>query len=334
MDYPLRLPRLVPNNPITDAEQRYQRQSTPPRRRFFQWFDRVGLVLILAASWILFGGLLIASLAGRDPTPIIDRLGSIPTYVTAIVTLWQFNLLFRTLQLSSSSIAREKEAQTWELLVLSGIDARRIVRGKWWATVQRQWSSFVWLGLARLGVVTLGGYSSVRFSSYYLDSNIHLPHPASVVLGGVVVFVLTLAALAFTAACGIMGSAISQRSAFALVRAIAIQIVLSLGPGLLAAFTLFLLVRSSTFYSSDLYSVMTGTAFTLIDNGSILASGLMSVLSPVTRAGLIISNATLEVVPGDLMLAALLSLLMYAMLTWLALRLAERRAVSQMALPV
>lgn len=336
MDYKLNLPSFFPDNPVLAAEQVYQQRSARPHRRWLHWLYRIALYAGVLLSIILFGGLLGAALAERDPTPIIDHLwyGIIPSLFAAIVPIWQIGLLLKTLQLSANSIVREKEAQTWELLVLSGINARRIVRGKWWATVQRQWRAYAWLGLLRLGAVTLTGYSSVRFSSYYLDNNIHLPHPASILLGGLTVFALTMVGLGFSAACGVMGSTLSKRGVTAVLRAIANQIVLSLGPGLSVALLLFVALRGRTSYQTDLYSIVLGTGVTLVDNGSILASSMMSVWAPVSRAGLISRNEPVAAIAPDLLMVAVLSLLAYGLLTWLALWLAERRAVSQMALPV
>ena len=335
MDYRLSLPVLFPDNPIMAAEQAYQQRTARPQRRWLYWLLRLGMYVGLLLSLILFGGLLIAALTGRDPTPIVTRLGAAPSLLAAVVPLWQVGLMLKTLQLSANSIAREKEAQTWELLILSGIDARRIVRGKWWATVQRQWRAYAWLGLLRLGAVTLTGYSSVRLSSYYLDMNTHLPHVASILLGGVAVFALTMAGLGFSAACGVMGSAVSGRGAIAIVRAIANQIVLTVGTVIAGALLVTFIFDARRYYfQSDWFSALMGTGITLLDNGSILASSLMSIWSPVSQVGLVSRSEPLPIIAVDLAVAVVLSIAAYGVLTWLALRLAERRAVSQMALPV
>jgi hypothetical protein len=339
MDYKLNLPTFFPDNPVLAAEQMYQERSAHPQRRWSYWLYRLVFYAGLLLSLVLFGGLLAGSLTGRDPTPIFDLLnrpayGIVLGFLVAALPLWQLGLLLKTLQLSANSVAREKEAQTWELLVLSGINARRIVRGKWWATVQQRWPAYARLGLLRLGAVTLTGYSSVRFSYWYADDSMHLPHPASILLGGVAVFALTVIGLGFTAACGVLGSTLSRRGTTGVLLGIANQIVLSLGPGLLAGLLLFVVLRGQVLYQSDLYSIILGTGVTLVDNGSILASSLMSVWSPISQAGLINSNAPASAIAAELLLVPVLSLLAYGLLTWLALRLAERRAVSQMALPV
>lgn len=340
MDYRLNLLSFFPDNPVLAAEQAYQQRSARPQRRWLYWLYRLVFYAGLLLSLVLFGGLLAGSLTGRDPTPIFDLLNR-PSYgivlglLAAVLPLWQLGLLLKTLQLSANSIAREKEAQTWELLVLSGINARRIVRGKWWATVQHQWPAYARLGLLRLGAVTLSGYTSLRFSSYYYqDSSMHLPHPASILLGGVAVFALTMIGLGFTAACGVMGSTLSRRGTTGVLLGITYQIALSLGPGLLVMLLLYGVLRGQISFQSDLYSIILGTGVTLVDNGSILASSLMSVLAPISQAGLINTNAPVSAIAVDLLLVTVVSLVVYGLLTWLALRLAERRAVNQMALPV
>src|SRR5690606_35757803 len=41
-----------------------------------------------------------------------------------------------TVALGANSILREKQGRTWETLLLTNIDARQIVLGKWWATIR------------------------------------------------------------------------------------------------------------------------------------------------------------------------------------------------------
>jgi hypothetical protein len=58
-----------------------------------------------------------------------------------------------TFGLSMNSISREKQGKTWEALLLTGVDARQLVWGKWWATVRTLWKDYALVWLLRLGMI-------------------------------------------------------------------------------------------------------------------------------------------------------------------------------------
>jgi hypothetical protein len=142
--------------PIALAELNYQRRSNPPQRRWIRWIRRAGITFAYLLSSIALGSeIAIALLIRVDQATSInlillfDMLGALPLVAFIIVLAIHFGLMVQTLTLATNSIARERQTNNWEMLILTGMDARKIVRGKWWATVLRMWRSYGRLALLR-----------------------------------------------------------------------------------------------------------------------------------------------------------------------------------------
>ncbi len=330
-------PAFFPENAITRAELIYQQRSAKPARRWRRWLNAISKGLIIGIVFILVTMLLVASLTERDPTPIIKLLGVAPPLLILFTLFYDLSLIFQTISLAANSISREREGQTWEMLVLTGINARQIVRGKWWATVQRQFPRYLLLGFIRAGASVAMGVS-ILASSYYYTSNydvrMQLPHPLSILISVFLGVLLTVANLGFSAACGVMGSVVSKRSSMAVTRGIANQIVLSLIPAIVALFIFSRSYNVSVRYDSIWQSVYTvfgiGTG-SLFDNGYTMLSSFMNVHYQYVSAANFVPIKPIEF---DWIFAALLTLVWYGLLIWFALWRAEKRAVSALATPV
>src|SRR5262249_40556953 len=154
--------------------------------------------LMIAIALIQFVGLLVASLTQRDPSRITQGLDPLPNILMLFAIYYHFYLMFQTIALTGNSITREKEAQTWEMLVLTGIDARQIVRGKWWATIQRQTPRYLLLGVLRIGAIAAIAITfAAIFSSSggFYQTRLQLPHPITIMVVGLLAFALTFANL-------------------------------------------------------------------------------------------------------------------------------------------
>lgn len=326
---------LFPENAIFRAERAHQAYATKTPRRWRRWLNRTFVGLLLVLSLIHVATLLLASLTQRDPTPIVQLLGPLPTLLMVFMLFYHFSLMFKTISLGANSIAREREAQTWEMLVLTGINARQIVRGKWWATVQRQFPHYLVLGFIRAGAAAAVATSiaaNIYLASAYYDSRLQLPHPLSILIALFLGVLLTVANLGFSAACGVMGSAVSKRSTMASVRGFANQVVISLAP-VIASFFVF-----NQFYSlNSSPSVISIYSFFGLGTASISDNGFSLLLSPLyVHYQYYSSNSTIYPISPlefDWMLQALLTLAWYALLTWFALWRAEKRAVGALATP-
>ncbi len=327
-----RLSAFFPDNAITHAERSYQQRSSKPLPKWRVWLNFAAKWATLTIALLMFGGLLIGSLTVRDPTPLVEKLNPLPNILIIVTLFYHFYLMFQTISLSANSIAREKESQTWDMLVLTGIDARQIVRGKWWATVQRQFPRYILLGLFRVGASAAAGLLLITiFNSagiYYSSAGqLQLAHPISILISAVFAVALTVANLGLSAACGVMGSAISKSSMTAITRGIANQIVLSslsaLGISILLSFS-----PSTLRYNG--YSLVGTSAVSLIDNGYTMTTNAMSIRYNYRTDAPVPPIISIE--PGWI-IAGLVTLVLYALLIWLVLWWAEKRAVDALATP-
>jgi len=80
----------------------------------------------------------------------ISRIGLI-AFITMNIALYIVVMLV-TMGLSSTSINREISNHTWPVLVLTHVNARQIVWGKWWASLQALWGDHIMLAILRLGI--------------------------------------------------------------------------------------------------------------------------------------------------------------------------------------
>lgn len=147
-------------NPILVAEARHQWFIIEKSRSGRGWIALAVLMLLpaLLASLIYFvGGLL-----GWKALPAFPAVGqsALETgLAVAMLLMLVMNIslyvvvILITLGLSANSVSREKTGRTWETLVLTNIDAGRVVLGKWWASLQALWGDHVMIFLLRLGLV-------------------------------------------------------------------------------------------------------------------------------------------------------------------------------------
>ncbi|MCX9079616.1 MAG: hypothetical protein OIN84_16750, partial [Candidatus Methanoperedens sp.] len=244
-----------------------------------RWLTNGILLLAVLLALILYGGEFAGALLLRDPTPIGNYFGVGVTLLVIFTLVLHFVLIFRALVLGANSIAREKQSNTWDMLVLTGIDAQQIVLGKWWATVQHLWRWYVLLGLLRAGSVVWISGSTSRITNYlYASSSSYyygwhgtvVPTPWQILLAGVIVMVLTMVNLAFTAACGVSSSGDSRSSTMALIRAIMMRLVILIIAAILMMWLSVLL--SKMIGSAGEFTTQVSLA--LLDNGASLAGDL------------------------------------------------------------
>ncbi len=307
-------------NPIARAELTYQTRSRPQVRRWKRVTTRLILILALTLACILAGGEFAGALLYRDPDPISRAFGVLNILPVATAFILHFVLMIQTLSLSANSVAREKQANNWDMLVLTGVDSRQIIRGKWWATVRRMWPMYAFLGILRAAVIMWIGASVSRVFvySYPVAPNIHIPTPLHFLVSAASVFILTMLNLPFTAACGV--SAFNKRSSIGLARAIATRLFIISGISLITVFTGWLLFRASYNTFQDIGARVLLAVF---DNGVNFGSELVTYRYDSRNTYYV--NISLA--------ALLLTLATYILLTLLLLRLAQWQATCQNALP-
>jgi hypothetical protein len=343
---------FFPRTAITRAELAYQHRSSR-QGRWRRWVGRIIMAFGITMSMILFWGEFAGAALGRDAGPIGDklRIGAVGLLVLALV--YHFVLMIQTLSFAANSIARERQNNTWDMLVLTGVDARQIVRGKWWATVQRQWHSYALLGLLRTGAVVwfsasnsryllylmnssynsnYGSYSGYNYYGYSYISNITPPLPLGIIFVGAVIFTLTMVNLGFTAACGVLASAQIRRSALALGRSIALR--------LLTILSIFLLVLGLPALLGSLTHGAVTLWFSVPWMGDLVGRSLLTLLDNGTSvAGEFASfhytyyNFSTPDSTGFAVLSIFVSVGVYLLLTRFLLGQAQRRTVREQALP-
>jgi hypothetical protein len=203
-------------NPVYAAERaNLARRTRPPRLKFGAAF-----ALLFAASLALTGCLLLLARTGGS----VSAVGSRETYAFFSEILRYLNLgllgmsfvthlalVFSALILASRSVAREREARTWDALLMTGVDARRLVIGKWWAVLSHVLKADgrnLWLRAAVPIWLGLTGQMSELLST--------APHPVVFVLAPAVVLLVSVGMAALAAVCGLMGSLLARDIAGAL----------------------------------------------------------------------------------------------------------------------
>lgn len=268
------------------------------------------------------------------------------------VVIWDFWLMFRTLVMSANSIARERNAKSWELLLLTNATTRQIVVAKWWAVVRRQWRDYAQLAIMRIGAISFLALNfSVNFSfgqfpyfSYGSQGPLTEPYRTTVflitisivLLSAAIIAALTMLNLMFTAACGIVGGSISQRAALALPFGVIIRFILIIIVAILAGVPGYLVLKPDieTFaYYPDpvlntVFLILALVGVSAVDNGSI-AAGLLIRFGYNFRwipkfNGFTFFSDTLRGHGPAFLSALLLSILVYAALTRILLWRAEK----------
>ena len=341
MIYPQRLRAWFPSNAILRSELAHQHRSTS-RRRWLRWLSRLLTGAVWASALFFVLRALPTLIFGQLPPPLDwpeqAWVGQWMVFAVIWTVILHFSLMFETLSRSANVIAREKQGNTWELLLLTGTDARAIVMGKWWATVRRMRWWYLSLGILRaLMIVWVTGTQYTSSSYFYYGNNAPDTTVGAVFFRSLYLLVtfafvilMTLLNLGFTAACGLSASADHRNSAIALARAIGTRILIIIAIVGIPIGIVYL-IRPTYGYDS-LWSniVLSGAQVlaTFADNGVVASYALATY------------NFTSYYYPADVytyadttLLAMLVAPLAYAFVTALVLRFARRRVIRQGALP-
>lgn len=184
------------------------------------------------------------------------------------------------------------------MLQLTRVSTRQIVRAKWWAVVWHYWRDYVLLAIMRIGAVsymalnftvdfTFGRHPSFSYGRSGpelepLRTTIFLIAIAIVLLSVAIIAILTMLNLMFTASCGIVGAAVAQRTALALIYSLGVYLFPIIIIGLLAGVPGYLVLKPDienfgyqpSAILSTIALILMLTSVTIVDKGS-LASGLL-----------------------------------------------------------
>lgn len=331
MQQSIQLPRTNPRrsshkSPIVQYELIYQLRDALMRRgrqrgiwrKLLRWmwgsyrlsaWCTAGFVVAYPALQVILGysGALNSTWDGENRVMLtVWAIGIVPMVILApFVLLSHFGLLFRTMARAANSISREKESGTWELLLLSGLPARRIIGGKWWATLRglapqyarhilMRTALVIWLVLDATRV--LSDLTHYTYSTHYL----RIPaYPEGLNLGAFVVPLLliaplTLLTMSFAAACGVLASTLTKRPTMSIGLAVFFRTAILVGVWLGIGFIYLNFLRPLLFYS-DTYnayrvsgayyypgvplfveSTMAFAGISAIDNGTFMSGMMLS----------------------------------------------------------
>ncbi|MDZ4763447.1 MAG: hypothetical protein SGI73_02770 [Chloroflexota bacterium] len=206
--------RRSADHPIQRAEFAHQMRAglmpTPQRTRRGL---SILLVMIAAASackLMLSNTPYWASLTGASSIQTFSTLNTIQsTLIFLILSALGFQhwrWLSAAARGAAGAIARERGGRTWEALILTGVDAQHIVAGKWQASLRialtdgrsllsARTVAVLWLFTPLVGLNGAFGWNA--------------PPPITVVLAAIVALSYPLIFSVFSAACGLLASALS-----------------------------------------------------------------------------------------------------------------------------
>lgn len=150
-------------NPIAQAEFRHQRFLIQNGRNGIGWILlAVGMLLPAFLTGIIYFFTAIFGIEMNSSQILADlQYASVPQQLLSIGTMFlltmnialYFVVIMITVALAANSISREKRSRTWDTLLLTNIDARKIVMGKWWASLRAIFGDHTMILWLRLGLV-------------------------------------------------------------------------------------------------------------------------------------------------------------------------------------
>ena len=323
--YRFRFHHVFDSNPILRAELAHQQGQIDAyrRRQLIRLLYAVLLIFSLAAVLITITDFRVDNLLALFFDNTTYARWTLTAIVLNAIIAVHIATVFRTLVFGTNAIVREKRSRTWETLLLTNVDARQLVIGKWWATVRRVWASYLWLVPLRIGaVVWLGAQMNLVLIG--LGSPVTISPPpvdiSNLLVAVLLITALTLVNALFTAAYGVLGSLLNRVDTIGPAMATFTRMLTLVGMAVLlviVGFTLFF-NAGGTQEADTIPLLLALIGLTFIDNGSLAAAALLSPLDPNNYLYL---------------LALLVALVAYGLITILVLRLAQAVAVWQRVLP-
>jgi ABC-type transport system involved in multi-copper enzyme maturation permease subunit len=328
------------HNPVAQRELAYQQRaanSTAVSR--LQHVFRVVYYPALALALLVFLSEFGAALQPGEETSAALVLHVVVIFALVVALLLQLYLLLQTLVRAAASIAREKQAGTWEHLLMTGTDARRLVIGKWWATLRGLLGGYGLLIPLRAGVVVWLGAVFDRTQALHIESVSDFVAPSPLAFLGIfpVIAAFTLGSALLVAAIGVLASVLSRKMAEALALALTMMALVLVGTfavlGIVSR-----LATDEAVVSPEWRDVASPFAenvwLSWVDNGMSLTSELVNYQTEYRTASpqfVAEYHASRKSIVWVLTFVTCIGL--YGLLTWGTLRAAQTVAVRQGALP-
>jgi ABC-type Na+ efflux pump permease subunit len=304
---------LFSHNPVMRAELAHQQRAM--LRRSGRALRVLFLLALVVSAALVFGAPLLPQVAHLLNESIFyveeahrGLLSTLTALLAALVFVQHLLWVSQAAQQASATIAREKQARTWESLLLTGIDARQIIVGKWWATLRIMWDQHhkgLLLRVLTVVWLSLPNVDGIAFSREETS-------PVALALVAVVALLYPLLNVSVAAATGVLASLFGRRETVSFQVANLLQGALMIG-SILLCFLPFIFMNRQGW----------GQVLPLVFLAP-LDGGLLTILSVIVE-----DAGRWQYGVGAIGLSALL----YAGLTWLLLRAAQLVAVRQNALP-
>jgi hypothetical protein len=211
----IRLSNRVITNPIEWQESQHQERSIPVRTRRY-WF-----MMPLTLIWLM----------GVIALTLLD-IGA-QTRNIAIYVIWIVHVITaaRAISAGANAISREHVGKTWDALVMTGVNARQILIGKWLGVLHRVAPWMLGLGVLRLLMIPVFMIAMMnrflfftRGGSYYYGWNSPVSWVAWAGIAAVIfTVVLTVLEVMACSAIGLAASALMRKGWTAMIAAFIIR---------------------------------------------------------------------------------------------------------------
>ena len=327
-------------NPIALRERAHQQHSAHVfGSRRLQAAYRIIYYPALTLTLVVFLSELGAALQPGDDRSAALVLHVAVIFALVVAVLMHLYLLLQTLLRASASMVREKQAGIWEELILTGTDARRLIVGKWWATLQGTLGGFALLIPLRAGVVVWLGAVFDRSQILNIEAVSSYVPPTTLAFLATfpVIAVFTLGGSMLIAAVSVLASTLSRTLVQAL--ALAFTLTVLVFGGTLGLLGVVHVASAQEAARSPEWHGVTGAftenmLITWLDNGMTLTSELVNYETEYEN---ISRQYVAESFASGKATAWLLTFItctgLYLLLTWSMLKLAQACAVRQGALP-
>lgn len=150
---PARWLQALNRNPVARQERLHLERARLVPRRMRTWV----FAAIVALGIVAQGGAAFAAPLGQITGIYTIDIYSFATQISgfcafaaaAALVIHNLSISMSGARLASGAVAREKQTHTWESLVLTGVSARTIITGKWWAILSTMWSQHRFMLLLR-----------------------------------------------------------------------------------------------------------------------------------------------------------------------------------------
>lgn len=314
------------NNPIMRAELAHLQVREALRLvRLRGRRGRVGKI-IHGLLRLLWGGLLLV--AGWFLTE--GRLDHFLLYYLPAVLLlpaaigFHFRVVYWCLALAADTLTREKQDRRWDLLLLTGVTTRRMILGKCWAVMRQMLPMYAVALVARIAVIVW-----LMLIAVLTTDGDKMPQAALVITALLLSVLFMFANLGFTAAVGMLASALNGSTPLNVVTGALLRVTIPLAGALFLGVLVVVIFPPLDYFvylewTFVLLTILGTALLSLLDNGSILALYLATL--PQSSVYNMQGDYAVALLSGGLIALALYGF-MTALLLWLTGRLLRRQGV-------